>query len=37
MLPFGPLDGRKVLAWSKVVFAVVFVPSAALAVGLFVL
>lgn len=24
MIPFGPLDGRKVLDWSKVVFAVVF-------------
>ena len=25
MLPFGPLDGKKVLAWSKPVFAVAFV------------
>ena len=27
MLPWGPLDGRKVLAWSKPVFAAVFVVS----------
>jgi Zn-dependent protease len=33
MIPFGPLDGKKVLAWSKSVFAVVFVGSALLAVG----
>jgi len=32
MLPYGPLDGRTVLRWSKLAFAVVFVPSAALAV-----
>ncbi len=31
MIPFGPLDGKKVLAWSKAVFAVVFLGSAALA------
>lgn len=31
MLPFGPLDGRTVLSWSKLVFALVFVPSAGLA------
>ncbi|WP_254544396.1 metalloprotease [Halomarina pelagica] len=31
MLPFGPLDGRKVLGWSKVVFAVSFVICAGLA------
>lgn len=30
MIPFGPLDGRKVLAWSRPVFAIVFIPSAAL-------
>lgn len=30
MLPFGPLDGRKVLAWSKAVFAVTFVGSVGL-------
>ena len=35
MLPFGPLDGRKVLRWSKVVFALVFVPSVGLAAWLF--
>ena len=33
MLPFGPLDGRKVLAWSRVAFVAAFVPSAILAVG----
>jgi Zn-dependent protease len=32
MIPFGPLDGRSVLRWSKVVFVLTFVPSAALAV-----
>jgi Zn-dependent protease len=31
MIPFGPLDGRTVFAWSKVVFVLAFVPSAALA------
>jgi Zn-dependent protease len=31
MIPFGPLDGRSVLRWSKLVFVLVFVPSAALA------
>jgi Zn-dependent protease len=31
MLPFGPLDGRTVFGWSKVIFAVVFLPSAGLA------
>ncbi|MBV0923134.1 metalloprotease [Halomicroarcula limicola] len=31
MLPFGPLDGRKVRAWSNVVFFVVAVPSILLA------
>lgn len=37
MIPFGPLDGRSVLRWSKIVFVLVFVPSAALAlVGLIV-
>ncbi|QCS42865.1 metalloprotease [Natrinema versiforme] len=41
MIPFGPLDGKSVLEWHKGVFALVFVPSAALAafvlfrVGLF--
>ena len=32
MLPFGPLDGRKVLSWSVVVFAITFVVSAGSAV-----
>ena len=36
MIPYGPLDGRKVLAWSKPVYLAVAVPSALLAVvGLF--
>ncbi|MFB6360779.1 MAG: metalloprotease [Halobacteriales archaeon] len=35
MIPFGPLDGRKVLDWSPVVFGVVFLPSAALALFVF--
>ncbi|PSP76526.1 metalloprotease [Halobacteriales archaeon QS_1_68_20] len=34
MLPFGPLDGRKVLDWSVVAFTVVFVPSLLLALGI---
>jgi Zn-dependent protease len=34
MIPFGPLDGRKVLDWSPAAFAVVFVPSAAYALDL---
>ena len=37
MLPWGPLDGRKVLDWSRVAFALVFVPSVGLAVAVFVL
>ena len=38
MIPFGPLDGRKIRAWSTLVWAVVAVPSILLAVGaLFVL
>jgi len=32
MLPYGPLDGRKVVAWSKSVYALVAVPSFLLAV-----
>lgn len=32
MIPFGPLDGRKVLSWSVVVFGVAFVVSAGSAV-----
>lgn len=31
MIPFGPLDGRKVLSWSKAVFALSFVVCAGLA------
>ncbi|MFC6718236.1 metalloprotease [Natrialbaceae archaeon GCM10025810] len=31
MLPFGPLDGKSVWNWNKVVFAVVFVPTVAVA------
>jgi len=34
MIPFGPLDGRKVLAWSKAVYVVVAVPIVAIAVWL---
>jgi Zn-dependent protease len=33
MLPFGPLDGRKIRAWSTPVWAVVAVPSILLGVG----
>lgn len=29
MIPFGPLDGKTIRAWSSVVWAAVFVPSAA--------
>jgi Zn-dependent protease len=32
MIPFGPLDGRKVIGWSIVVFGVVFLGSVGLAV-----
>lgn len=35
MLPFGPLDGRTVLDWSPVAFAVVFVPSLSIALWVF--
>jgi Zn-dependent protease len=31
MIPFGPLDGRKVVAWSKPVYLLVALPSFALA------
>jgi len=31
MVPYGPLDGRTVLDWSKLVWAAVFLPSLALA------
>ena len=37
MLPFGPLDGRKVRAWSNVVWVAVAVPSILLAIGAFLL
>lgn len=37
MLPFGPLDGRKVLAWSPLVFGLVFVPSVLLTAARFLL
>lgn len=33
MIPFGPLDGKSVLEWSKSVFAVVFALSLVLLVG----
>lgn len=36
MIPFGPLDGKTVLAWNKVVFAAVAVPSIGLAALVFV-
>jgi Zn-dependent protease len=29
MIPFGPLDGKTVLAWNKLAFAAVFVPTVA--------
>jgi Zn-dependent protease len=35
MIPFGPLDGKKVLSWSKVVFGAVFTGTVLLAVGAF--
>jgi Zn-dependent protease len=39
MIPFGPLDGRKVLAWNPLVFGVAFLvtvgPGLALLLGLF--
>ena len=34
LVPYGPLDGKTVIGWSKPVWAVVFVPSVLLAVGL---
>ncbi|GGI99004.1 Zn-dependent protease [Halobellus salinus] len=37
MLPFGPLDGKTVLGWSKPVFAGFFIPALALTVGAFLL
>ena len=36
MLPFGPLDGKTVLGWSKTVFAGFFVPALLLTIGAFV-
>ena len=33
MVPFGPLDGKTVLSWSRAVFAAVFVGAALLTVG----
>ena len=35
MIPFGPLDGKAVLSWSRAVFAVVFAGSVLLAAGAF--
>lgn len=35
MLPFGPLDGKKVVSWSPVIFAIVFVSSIVLTLGRF--
>jgi Zn-dependent protease len=35
MLPFGPLDGKTVLGWSKPVFAAFFVPTLLLTLGAF--
>ena len=37
MLPFGPLDGRKVLSWSPIIFGLVFIPSVLLTLGRFVI
>jgi Zn-dependent protease len=37
MIPFGPLDGKTVLGWSKPVFVGVFVPALLLTVGAFLL
>ncbi|PSQ29144.1 metalloprotease [Halobacteriales archaeon SW_10_68_16] len=34
MIPFGPLDGRKVLAWNRAVFAAVAVPTIVAAAAL---
>ena len=35
MIPFGPLDGRKVVSWSKAVFLVVFAGTVLLAMAAF--
>jgi Zn-dependent protease len=32
MIPFGPLDGKKVLAWSKVIYAVSAIPMVLLGI-----
>ena len=37
MIPFGPLDGRKVLSWSLPVYLLVAIPSIGLALAVFVL
>ena len=37
MVPFGPLDGKTVLEWSKPVFAGTFVSAVVLTVGVFLL
>jgi Zn-dependent protease len=37
MIPFGPLDGKTVLGWSKPVFVSFFVPALLLTVGAFLL
>jgi len=34
MIPFGPLDGRKVLAWNRAVFVVFAAPTVAVALAL---
>ncbi|MEF8775407.1 MAG: metalloprotease [Haloarculaceae archaeon] len=34
MIPFGPLDGRTVLDWSRTAFVAVFVPTAAVTIDL---
>jgi len=35
MLPFGPLDGRKIREWNTLVYLAVAVPSILLAIGVF--
>jgi len=34
LIPYGPLDGKTVIGWSKAVWAAIFVPSVLLSVGL---
>lgn len=36
MIPFGPLDGKKVLAWNKLVFVSIFILSVLFAISAFV-